>query len=208
MRSTDRHSPSPAWPARRSAPPCIQSRMSIRWNVADIPDQTGRRAIITGANSGIGFPAALELARHGATVVVSSRDQTRGNAAVDRILRALTAGERIVLYGDYDVDGVTSLTILSDLLRSPTTRTGRRSLSALILCPTRELALQVVDHIRLVLRQALDEKNGPPRISVGTVVGGLSVQKQKRIVERGCDILVATPGRLWDLIKTVCVDRL
>ncbi len=38
-------------------------------------------------------------------------------AAIDRILRALTAGERIVLYGDYDVDGVTSLTILSNLLR-------------------------------------------------------------------------------------------
>ncbi len=39
-------------------------------------------------------------------------------AAIDRILRALTAGERIVLYGDYDVDGVTSLTILSGLLRA------------------------------------------------------------------------------------------
>lgn len=38
--------------------------------------------------------------------------------AVDRILRALAAGERIVLYGDYDVDGVTSLTILAELLRA------------------------------------------------------------------------------------------
>ena len=40
------------------------------------------------------------------------------SAAIDRILRALTAGERIVLYGDYDVDGVTSLTILSGMLRA------------------------------------------------------------------------------------------
>lgn len=39
-------------------------------------------------------------------------------AAIDRILRALTNGERIVLYGDYDVDGVTSLTILSGLLEA------------------------------------------------------------------------------------------
>ena len=39
-------------------------------------------------------------------------------AAVDRILRALADGERVVLYGDYDVDGVTSLTILSGLLRA------------------------------------------------------------------------------------------
>ena len=40
------------------------------------------------------------------------------SVAIDRILRALTAGERIVLYGDYDVDGVTSLTILSGLLHA------------------------------------------------------------------------------------------
>ena len=39
-------------------------------------------------------------------------------AAIDRLLRAMTAGERIVLYGDYDVDGVTSLTILSGLLHA------------------------------------------------------------------------------------------
>ena len=39
-------------------------------------------------------------------------------AAIDRILRALANGERIVLYGDYDVDGVTSLAILSGLLRA------------------------------------------------------------------------------------------
>ena len=39
-------------------------------------------------------------------------------AAIDRILRALTVGERVVLYGDYDVDGVTSLAILSGLLRA------------------------------------------------------------------------------------------
>ena len=39
-------------------------------------------------------------------------------AAIERILHAVTRGERIVLYGDYDVDGVTSLAILSDLLRA------------------------------------------------------------------------------------------
>ncbi len=39
-------------------------------------------------------------------------------AAIDRILRALESGERIVLYGDYDVDGVTSLAILSGLLQA------------------------------------------------------------------------------------------
>ena len=58
---------------------------SSRWTANDIPDQTGRRAIITGGNSGIGFPTALELARHGADVVIASRDSARGEAAVSRI---------------------------------------------------------------------------------------------------------------------------
>ncbi|KAK4688530.1 ATP-dependent RNA helicase DDX24/MAK5, partial [Tremellales sp. Uapishka_1] len=102
-----------------------------------------------------------------------------------------------------------SLPILSFLLRQPMPEPSeRRPLSALILCPTRELALQVSEHLSRVLAYALapaeDEvrKAGPPRISIGSVIGGLSAQKQKRIVERGCDILVATPGRLWDLMGT------
>ncbi|KAF8635393.1 hypothetical protein AX15_000394 [Amanita polypyramis BW_CC] len=40
-----------------------------------------------------------------------------------------------------------------------------------------------------------------PHVSVATIVGGMSPQKQRRILERGVDILVATPGRLWDIIE-------
>lgn len=43
----------------------------------------------------------------------------------------------------------------------------------------------------------------PPLVSVVSIVGGLSVQKQRRLLTRGCDILVATPGRLWDLCQEV-----
>ena len=39
-------------------------------------------------------------------------------AAVDRVLRAINEQERIVLYGDYDVDGVTSLALLNEMLRA------------------------------------------------------------------------------------------
>ncbi len=63
--------------------------MPSQWTPADIPDQTGRRAIITGSNSGIGYPAALELARHGAAVVIASRSQGKGTAAADRINQAV-----------------------------------------------------------------------------------------------------------------------
>ena len=63
--------------------------MSERWTPAKIPQQAGRRAIVTGANSGIGYPAALELARHGATVVMASRDRRKGELAIARIRDAV-----------------------------------------------------------------------------------------------------------------------
>ncbi|MDQ1605273.1 MAG: hypothetical protein QOE01_3118, partial [Actinomycetota bacterium] len=56
-----------------------------RWTTGDIPDQTGRRVVVTGATSGLGFHTALELARHGATVVLGVRDLDRGREAVERI---------------------------------------------------------------------------------------------------------------------------
>jgi NAD(P)-dependent dehydrogenase (short-subunit alcohol dehydrogenase family) len=56
------------------------------WTAKDIPDQTGRRAIVTGANSGLGFHTALELARHGSSVVMTARDKSKGDEAVRRVL--------------------------------------------------------------------------------------------------------------------------
>ena len=43
----------------------------------------------------------------------------------------------------------------------------------------------------------------PPHVSVTAIVGGMSAQKQKRILDRGVDVLVATPGRLWDIMQDV-----
>ena len=57
----------------------------MAWSVADIPDLTGRRAIVTGANSGIGLIAARELARAGAHVVLAVRDEGRGREAARSI---------------------------------------------------------------------------------------------------------------------------
>ncbi len=59
--------------------------MTNGWTPAQMPSQTGRRFFITGANSGIGYAAAVELARKGACVVLACRDRTRGEAALQQL---------------------------------------------------------------------------------------------------------------------------
>jgi NAD(P)-dependent dehydrogenase (short-subunit alcohol dehydrogenase family) len=59
--------------------------MKTKWTVSNIGSQVGRRALITGANSGIGFEAALELARHGAEVILPARTIEKANDAAARI---------------------------------------------------------------------------------------------------------------------------
>ncbi len=55
------------------------------WTASQIPSQAGRRVVITGGNSGIGFHAALELARRGAEVILPARSEAKADDAVRRI---------------------------------------------------------------------------------------------------------------------------
>ena len=57
----------------------------MSWNTDDIPDLTGKRAVITGITGGLGFSTALELARHGAELVVTTRYATKGNESIARL---------------------------------------------------------------------------------------------------------------------------
>ncbi|THH32784.1 hypothetical protein EUX98_g1413 [Antrodiella citrinella] len=111
---------------------------------------------------------------------------------------------------------------------SPATQKQKRTLRALILAPTRELALQVSTHLNACLNDVSEvevkdeaeevllsvtkgsgkrkvaapvKPRAPPLVSVAAVVGGMSAQKQRRVLDRGVDVMVATPGRLWDILQ-------
>ncbi|MGX5721860.1 DEAD/DEAH box helicase [Shinella zoogloeoides] len=71
-------------------------------------------------------------------------------------------------------------------------RPDPRNIRALILAPTRELVNQIADNLRDFVKKT--------PVRVVTVVGGASINKQSEMLNRGTDILVATPGRLLDLV--------
>lgn len=84
------------------------------------------------------------------------------------------------------------LPILSQLLAERDHQGYQKNCKALILTPTRELALQIHQHL---------EKMVPNReIGIATLVGGMAVQKQKRMLSYAPEVVIGTPGRLWDLI--------
>jgi NAD(P)-dependent dehydrogenase (short-subunit alcohol dehydrogenase family) len=70
--------------------------MSEKWTTARIPDQSGRVALVTGANSGLGLVTARELARAGARVVMACRNEEKGREAV-RVMEARAPGADVEL---------------------------------------------------------------------------------------------------------------
>ncbi len=66
------------------------------WTAEQIPDQTGRTVLVTGANSGLGYHTSMELARRGARVMMTARDLGRGEAALAKI-RAAAPGAKVEL---------------------------------------------------------------------------------------------------------------
>ncbi|MGI9162377.1 MAG: SDR family NAD(P)-dependent oxidoreductase [Mycobacterium sp.] len=79
----------------------------MAWTERDVPDQSGRLAIVTGSNTGLGFDNARALAARGAKVVMAVRDTAKGEAAAARI-RELTPGAQVTVQ-KLDLGSLTSV---------------------------------------------------------------------------------------------------
>ncbi|MCZ0727535.1 SDR family NAD(P)-dependent oxidoreductase [Mycolicibacterium iranicum] len=90
--------------------------MTNKWTAADVPDQTGRAVIITGANTGIGYEAALVLAGKGARVVLAVRNAGKGQKAIDAIARK-HPGAAVTLQ-ELDLSSLGSVRKATDALRA------------------------------------------------------------------------------------------
>ena len=90
--------------------------MSEHWTEQDVPDQHGRVAVVTGANTGLGFETARVLAARGASVVVAVRDVEKGKQAAARIAAAAPGADLTVV--ELDLSSLESIRAAAAELRA------------------------------------------------------------------------------------------
>ncbi|KAI4503864.1 hypothetical protein M0802_001267 [Mischocyttarus mexicanus] len=93
-----------------------------------------------------------------------------------------------------NVEGIGCVRVIHNVkMEEEKSSTSLKPLYALILTPTRELAIQVKDHLVKAAKYT--------DIKIAVVVGGMAAVKQERLLSKGPEIVIATPGRLWELIQ-------
>lgn len=111
--------------------------MAGRWSAADMPDQSGRIAVVTGANSGLGLVATRELARAGAHVVMACRSLQKGQAAAASIRAAVPAAQLAVL--SLDLADLASVRTFAEQVHSEHERIDLLLNNAGLMAPPRRL---------------------------------------------------------------------
>src|SRR6478735_1585873 len=87
-----------------------------KWTEADVPDQSGRVAIVTGSNTGLGYETARVLATRGAHVVIAVRNLDKGRQAVDQITAAVPKAD--LKLQQLDVGSLDSVRTAADELKA------------------------------------------------------------------------------------------
>jgi NAD(P)-dependent dehydrogenase (short-subunit alcohol dehydrogenase family) len=109
-----------------------------KWSAGDVPGQHGRTAVVTGANTGIGFETAKVLAERGATVVLAVRDVDKGKAAAARI--AAAPGTDVTVQ-HLDLTSLDSVRVAADELRAKHARIDLLINNAGVMYPPRSTTL-------------------------------------------------------------------
>ena len=115
------------------------------WSAADIPDQRGRLALVTGANSGLGLETSRALLAHGATVLMACRNRERGEAACRSLSEQSVSMEGGVELLDLDLADLESVDHCAQTVRQ---RFGRLDLlinNAGVMAPPRRAAGRVTN---------------------------------------------------------------
>ena len=146
------------------------------------PDALAALSAALGAKSGaLGYTTPTAIQQHVIPAVLAGHDV---------VASAQTGSGKTVAY---------ALPLLAQLVTAPAPSAGtlgrKRSLGVLVLVPTRELAVQVGDTLTQLASQL------PQKLKVTVVFGGVSINPQMMNLRSGAHIVVATPGRLLDLIK-------
>lgn len=98
---------------------------------------------------------------------------------------AETGSGKTLAFGIPIIDGI--------LKYKKRSKTDEKELFAVVLTPTRELASQIHDHLKEIAKYT--------GIKIASIFGGLATVKQKRVLKQCPEIVIATPGRLWELIE-------
>lgn len=101
--------------------------------------------------------------------------------------------ESCELIGSKDTKHTQIIDVVNLSCQQKKTMKSKGKLRALIITPTRELAVQIEKHLKAVAKYT--------NITIALVIGGMAAPKQERILNKGPDIVVGTPGRLWELIE-------
>src|SRR6266516_473922 len=107
-----------------------------KWTSDDVPGQRGRLAVVTGADTGLGFETARVLAARGASVVLAVRDTEKGKRAAARIARTTPGAD--VMVSPLDLASLDSIRAAADELRAQHPRIGLLINNAGVLFPPKQ----------------------------------------------------------------------
>ncbi|KAJ3199201.1 ATP-dependent RNA helicase [Entophlyctis luteolus] len=176
-----------SWAKFRLSPSILRALSDLNFTAPTDIQVKALSAALDITRKGNGSPSGRDVI--GAAATGSGKTLSFGLPVVQMIARRDEKEGIVIDSKDEDKDGAES----DDKPEKPKQDRSSRPPTALIMTPTRELAMQVTDHLKSAAKYTTAK--------VISIVGGLSLQKQRRQLSQYPDIIVATPGRLWELAE-------